>query len=463
MSTKDDHTQTVSVVRLVGDPLPEELPPKTLVGEYVIEGSLGVGGCARVYSARQPVIERQVAIKVLHKELASSAQMIQRFIREARIVNKVRHPALVDIYTFGMLPDGRPYFVMEFLPGRNLGAMIQAVGRLSPAEAVEYLEPVISALTAVHALGVVHRDIKPGNVMITHEGSPPKVKLLDFGIAKLLHPEEGETPLTTDQQRLGSHQSMAPEQILGGNVDQRTDVYALGILLFAMLTGKSPFFRRDPMAIQYAHLNQPPPLPSTFAPVSQAVEQVVLKALAKAPERRYQSAAELLEALREAVGPVSAPQTPREPAIGREARALGVAVVIKTVAGREEDETLLERAASALEPIEQSLSAAGFRVLLQTSDTMVAAQLLSDDPQERAAQAAKAQAISEQIYQQIKLLAGEGLQCVVLVHVDDVELKLTTNGATPVGGKLVRFDDWPLDATEGYYATRDVIELTQPK
>ncbi len=463
MSPEDDHTQTVSVVHIDGGPLPEELPPKTIVGEYVIEGSLGVGGCARVYSARQPVIERRVAIKVLHKELAGSAQMIQRFIREARIVNKVRHPALVDIYTFGMLPDGRPYFVMEFLPGRNLGALLQATGRLSPPEALEYLEPVVSALTAVHALGVVHRDIKPGNVMITQEGSPPKVKLLDFGIAKLLHPEAGETPLTTDQQRLGSHQSMAPEQILGGDVDQRTDVYALGILLFAMLTGKSPFFRRDPLAIQYAHLNQPPPLPSSYAPLSPAIDQVVLKALAKAPAGRYQTAAELFDALREAVGPVVSGQKPREPVVNREARALGLAVVLKAVGGREDDEALLERAAAALEPIDASLTTGGFRVLLQTSDTMVAAQLLSDDPKERSAQALKARELSEHIYNQVKQLAGEGLQCVVLVHVDDVELKLTTNGATPVGGKLVRFDDWPLAATEGWYATRDVLELTQVK
>ena len=309
----------------------------------------------------------------------------------------------------------------------------------------------------------MHRDIKPGNVMITQEGSPPKVKLLDFGIAKLLHPEAGETPLTTDQQRLGSHQSMAPEQILGGDVDQRTDVYALGILLFAMLTGKSPFFRRDPLAIQYAHLNQPPPLPSSYAPLSPAIDQVVLKALAKAHAGRYQTAAELFDALREAVGPVVSGQKPREPVVNREARALGLAVVLKAVGGREDDEALLERAAAALEPIDASLTTGGFRVLLQTSDTMVAAQLLSDDPKERSAQALKARELSEHIYNQVKQLAGEGLQCVVLVHVDDVELKLTTNGATPVGGKLVRFDDWPLAATEGWYATRDVLELTQVK
>src|SRR6266478_5793915 len=177
----------------------------------------------------------------LDGELAPSPEMVERFVREARVVNRIRHPNIVDIYEFGELDDKRPYFVMELLEGTSLASIVERRGRLSPAQALSYLEPVCDALRAAHAAGVVHRDLKASNVAVVKEGDPPRVKLLDFGIAKLVRTAPGERGLTAVGQRIGTPYAMAPEQIRGGAIDARVDIYALGVLLYQLLTGRYPF------------------------------------------------------------------------------------------------------------------------------------------------------------------------------------------------------------------------------
>ena len=172
--------------------------PGTFAGSYVLKRELASGGGGTVYEAQHRLLGRRAAVKVLRRELAGSPQMVARFLREALAVNMIKHPNIVDIYEFGELPDGRPFYVMELLEGTDLRSVLHDQGRISPPEVLEYLEPVCSALEAAHARGIVHRDLKASNIFIAAtsngDNSAPKrvVKLLDFGIAKLLHPDAAE-------------------------------------------------------------------------------------------------------------------------------------------------------------------------------------------------------------------------------------------------------------------------------
>src|SRR6267143_3515328 len=249
-----------------------ELAPGDRAGEYLILGTIASGGCGTVYTAEHRVLGRKAAVKVLHSQLATSPEMVERFVREARVVNRIRHPNIVDIYEFGELGDKRPYFVMELLEGTSLASIVEQRGRLTPAQALGYLEPVCDALKAAHAAGVVHRDLKASNVAVVKEGDPPRVKLLDFGIAKLVRTAPGERGLTAVGQRIGTPYAMAPEQIRGGAIDTRVDIYALGVLLYQLLTGRYPFISGDPVEMERLHVEAPPPRPSAASPSTSRCE-----------------------------------------------------------------------------------------------------------------------------------------------------------------------------------------------
>ena len=193
--------------------------------------------------------------------------MVARFLREALAVNMIKHPNIVDIYEFGELPDGRPFYVMELLEGTDLRSMLNERGRFPPAEVLEILEPVCSALQAAHDHG--HRSPRSQGQQHLHRqqrGGEARVKLLDFGIAKLMHPDAGEAGLTVVGTRLGTSYTMAPEQIRGDAIDPRTDIYALGVVLYHLLTGQYPFRAETMTDIERQHLEAPPPRPSQAAP-----------------------------------------------------------------------------------------------------------------------------------------------------------------------------------------------------
>src|SRR5712664_3508426 len=270
-----------------------ELAPGDRAGEYLILGTIASGGCGTVYTAEHRVLGRKAAVKVLHSQLATSPEMVERFVREARVVNRIRHPNIVDIYEFGELGDKRPYFVMELLEGTSLASIVERRGRLTPAQALGYLEPVCEALRAAHAAGVVHRDLKASNVA--------GVKLLDFGIAKLVRTAPGERGLTAVGQRIGTPYAMAPEQIRGGAIDTRVDIYALGVLLYELLTGRYPFISGDPVEMERLHVEAPPPRPSAMAPVSPEIDSIVLRCMEKDAARRYPDVGAFVDALRAAV------------------------------------------------------------------------------------------------------------------------------------------------------------------
>ena len=236
---------------------------------------------------------------MLRRQLAASPQMVARFVQEARAVNMIKHPSIVDIFEFDELPDGRPFYVMELLEGIDLRSVLNERGRFPPGEVLEILEPVCSALQAAHDLGIVHRDLKASNIFIAKMAGQRVIKLLDFGIAKLLHPDAGEGGLTVVGTRLGTSYTMAPEQIRGDGVDARTDIYALGVVLYHLVTGQYPFRAETMTDIERQHLEAPPPRPSQAAPVPPALDAVVLRCMEKTAERRYQTVKAFIEALRD--------------------------------------------------------------------------------------------------------------------------------------------------------------------
>jgi len=227
-----------------------------MVGEYRILGPLGAGGMGRVYSAEHPVIAKKAAIKVLHPELSVNKEAVERFVQEARSVNQIGHPNIVDIFAFGALPDGRNYFVMEWLRGESLRDRMQRKP-LSVADALAVLETITLPLEAAHEQGIVHRDLKPDNVFLVDiKGDRPQVKLLDFGIAKLMGSQGLQRTQTGNM--LGTPAYISPEQARAEGVDHRTDIYALGAMAFELLTGQLVFAATNAADMIAQHLYQPP-------------------------------------------------------------------------------------------------------------------------------------------------------------------------------------------------------------
>ncbi|RYZ34214.1 MAG: serine/threonine protein kinase, partial [Myxococcaceae bacterium] len=254
------------------------------VGEFIINERIGSGGMGVVYRATHSLIGKQAAIKVLRADLVSP-KVHERLLVEARAVNAIQHPGIIDIFGFGTLPDGRPYIVMELLKGRSLADFAPTPQPLDVATTVWVLDQVLAALGAAHEAGVVHRDLKPANVFVVEgPNSAPTIKLVDFGIAKLL--ESRDSPTTLDGSILGTPEFMAPEQIRGGEVGPATDLYAVGIMAFQMLTGTRPF-QGDPLQVMFAHVDRIPPMPSSRAEgIPPEFDTLVRHLLAKDPAMR---------------------------------------------------------------------------------------------------------------------------------------------------------------------------------
>ncbi len=282
-----------------------KLSEGTKVGEYQILARIGEGGMGTVYSAVHPIIGKKVAIKVLAARLAKNKNAIRRFVLEARAVNDIQHPGLVDIFSFGRLTDGRHYYVMEYLEGRNLGDVLCERVRMPMSEAIPIFLEVGRALVAVHSKGIVHRDLKPENILLLASVQPggQRVKLVDFGLAKLVegvpaHLSAGG-PRTAAGVNVGTPHYMSPEQCRGQKVDARSDLYALGVLLYETLTGRLPFDGPTPVDIWQAHVEKPPRSPMDLTPgaVSPALNAMILRLLAKKPEHRIQTASDFCTAL----------------------------------------------------------------------------------------------------------------------------------------------------------------------
>ena len=259
---------------------------RVLGGRYEIDATLGEGGMAVVYAGQDTVLGRPVAVKVLSSRYANDATFVERFRREAQSAAAMNHPNVVNVYDTGS-DDGTHFIVMELVEGRTLRDVIADDGPLLPERAAEIAEAVAAALAFAHERGIVHRDVKPGNIMITPTGD---VTVMDFGIARAM---SGDS-LTQTATVLGTATYLSPEQAQGEPVDVRSDIYSLGVVLFEMLTATVPFDGESPVAVAYKHVREEAPRPSALNPdVPDPLERIVLKSLAKNPENRYASANDL--------------------------------------------------------------------------------------------------------------------------------------------------------------------------
>jgi hypothetical protein len=257
---------------------------------YRIERKLGRGGMGVLYLAIEPGLERHVALKLIAPEAAADEVFARRFAEESKIAASIEHPNVVPIYAAGE-EGGIPFIAMRYVSGSDLGRRMAREGRLEPAAAAALIAQVGNGLDAIHAAGLVHRDVKPANVLLGDTGGEDHVYITDFGVARNVATESG---LTQTGRFVGTLDYVAPEQISGGVVDARADVYALGCLLFKLLTAEVPYPRDGEAARLYAHLNDPPPAPSLHATaVPMALDDVVIRAMSKEPEDRYPSAGDL--------------------------------------------------------------------------------------------------------------------------------------------------------------------------
>jgi eukaryotic-like serine/threonine-protein kinase len=281
--------------------------PRLLGGRYELDGVVGRGGMAEVYRARDIRLDRIVAIKTLRTDLARDQIFQARFRREAQSAASLNHPSIVAVYDTGEdMATGVPvpYIVMEYVDGRTVRDLLQEGHRLLPERSLEIIDGVLRALDYSHQAGIVHRDIKPGNVMVTRNGD---VKVMDFGIARAM--SDAQATMTQTAQVIGTAQYLSPEQARGERVDSRSDLYSTGCLLYELLTGRPPFTGDSPVAIAYQHVRENPVPPSRVDPdVPPWADAIVLKAMAKSPADRYQTAADMRADLQRAASgmPVAA-------------------------------------------------------------------------------------------------------------------------------------------------------------
>jgi eukaryotic-like serine/threonine-protein kinase len=307
--------------------------PRLLGGRYELDGIVGRGGMAEVFRGRDIRLDRVVGIKTLRDDLARDQTFQARFRREAQSAASLNHPSIVAVYDTGEDMVGNlpvPYIVMEFVDGRTLRDLLKDNRRLLPERALEITDGVLRALDYSHRNGIVHRDIKPGNVMLTRSG---EVKVMDFGIARAV--ADSQLTMTQTAQVIGTAQYLSPEQARGERVDARSDLYSTGCLLYELLTGRPPFTGDSPVAIAYQHVKEDPVPPSQIDPeVPPWADAIVLKAMQKDPADRYQSAGEMRNDIQRALSgaPLAAPMPAAYGAGTRRMGGAGTQVAGRTTA-----------------------------------------------------------------------------------------------------------------------------------
>src|SRR4051794_7264648 len=272
------------------------------LGQYRLKKRLGSGGMGEVYLAEHQMMKRPCAVKLIRPEKAGDPRMLARFEREVRATAKLSHWNSIDIYDYGRTADGTFYYVMESLPGHNIGEIVEGYGPIPPGRALYLLDQVCAALAEAHGIGLVHRDIKPANIFCAYRGGESDViKLLDFGLAKPTMDTNADAQLTMAGTVTGSPLFMSPEQASGDDaVDGRSDIYSLGAVLYYMLTGQPPFMAENPLKVMIAHASQEVVPPTRVNPdIPRELEEIVLRCLEKDPEHRFQDVASLRAALRD--------------------------------------------------------------------------------------------------------------------------------------------------------------------
>ncbi len=342
-----------------------DLVPGERIHAWDIIGILGGGGFGTVYEVRHAVSGQSAAMKLMHAHFVSSAEMLARFEREIEVLRRLSHPNIVNLLDAGFSPDKRPYLCMELLRGEELGTIIARAGTLGPHQALHIFEPLCEALSLAHSLNIVHRDIKASNIIVCQDagGGLGRIVLLDFGIARLsdaLSPE-----LTASRQALGTPSCMAPEQIHGERVDARADIYALGGLLFHMLTGRLPFQDSSATMIQYLHMHARRPSVSILVTAPRQLDDVIACAMAIQPSNRFDSTRALLAATRAALRQTAVVPTPT----GEIACVALLVTAGDRTGGTSLDAALLDDLESVMPTVERILSSHGFQLAVDLGAT----------------------------------------------------------------------------------------------
>lgn len=292
---------------------------QVLLDQFRIEEAIGAGGMGAVYRARQTTLGRDIAIKILHPDMAANPEAVRRFHREARISTALDHPNVVRVFLFGQLPDGSLYLVMELLRGRTLAELLRVEPHLSVPRALHIATQIAAGVGEAHVQGVVHRDVKPENVFLITKGKDQDfVKVLDFGIARLFRNED-QTQATQSGLVFGTARYISPEGAAGEKTDARSDVYSLGVLTYQLLTGETPFPASAPVTLLMQHIHERPPHIKRRpggAEIPDRIADVVMRSLSKNPDGRYDDASDFAEALREAAHEVGIEFRPKGQASG---------------------------------------------------------------------------------------------------------------------------------------------------
>ncbi|KYF74917.1 protein kinase [Sorangium cellulosum] len=429
-------------------------------GEYLLDGVIAEGGFGVVYRAVHAASGAPAAVKVMHAELVSRADVVLRFQREVDAIGRIRHPNVVEILDVGRLDDGRPYYAMELLQGRSLEQHLFSRGRLPADEALAILEPLCSALAAVHAVGIIHRDVKPSNVILCEQGGQqsgsPRVVLLDFGIAKLL--DTTDLSLTSSRHVVGTPAFMSPEQLLNRPVDMRTDVYALGALLYTMIAGSMPFSASAYPVLRHLHLHQAPPRPSLHAPVDPAFDDIVVRAMSKDPAGRQPGVTAFLEEVRAATERVVRPDAMEGGRVRRLAIGLLVEVLAETRALEAPTDSFLTDFEAVLPQAMTDLAAAGFSPLAVTSTSVLLSAGWPRD--ERGGEEARRGAIEAalSLYERLDRAGQRDRRVGIRLCLHAGEVVLTEDGSM-VGGNVVELSSClPETAAPGVYASPALLE-----
>jgi eukaryotic-like serine/threonine-protein kinase len=418
------------------------------VGSYVLSTILARGGFGTVCRAAHAELGTPAAVKLLHPYLEARPAVVLRFEREIDVISRIRHPNVVQILEHGRCADGSTFLVMELLEGVTLDHHLRTHGRLAPAEVLAILAPLVSALTAAHAVSVIHRDIKPTNVFLAVEGGRLRVVLLDFGVAKLL--DTSEPDLTRSREIVGTYSAMSPEQILGRPVDARSDVYGLAVLAYRMLVGELPFQSNLLPLIQELHLYASPAPPSTRAWINPVFDDVILRGMSKAPADRHPTVGAFLESFR---GAVSAHHATGDAArVTRRALAAYADVgwmdeALDAAEGDGEDR------GAFLSAVVAELTAIGFSVAVETGGSVFLSLELSGEPAPDRELRRRTMEAALAVFRR----AGEGkrVRLRLCIHVGEI---VTTAEGTPVAGELLDVAAWvPDDAEEGVFASAEAL------
>jgi eukaryotic-like serine/threonine-protein kinase len=435
-----------------------ELRPGTQIGTYAIQQLRARAGFSQVYRAEDITTGAQVAVKLLRQELALSEKSVRRFELEFRALQKLRHPHIVAIFDYGELEDGRPYFVMEWLEGATLRAYLRG-GAFTLEETLPIVEQLCAALAKVHELGVVHRDLKSSNIMLVGDGNRgAHVKLYDFGIAKPAEFEESrDGSLTTTGVCLGTPGSMAPEQILRTEIDARTDIYALGVLIYEMLTGREPFLAASSLEVVDLHLTAPPPRASDLAPVPSAVDEIIQRCMAKQPGERYDTAMAVYEALAEAASEQRASGPTAVDRAGHTVSAFGLHVDVDLL---DDDAVVDDGVFDAIDDLvgraKQEATAAGMRVAMSSGRSFLA---IAPTPSASARSLQLREAmirVALAVVDCADQLTGPAapIRASVAVHEAPVTVAFANGATSFVGGDLLTLGDWlPAHNLAGVIAT----------